>query len=61
MVSVRDTKGVDTREILSQYLDESLGYLMTNVAHQLSKYAIPLKLAEASSSIHLLSDYDNLG
>jgi hypothetical protein len=51
-------KKVHSRETLSQYLRESLGYHVTDVSYQPSQLDIPGKPSEAIQSVCLLSDYD---
>ena len=53
-----DVKGVYSRESLSQYLGEGLGYRVTDVSYPSKQLNIPPKPSEAIQSVRLLSDYN---
>ncbi|MCL4459617.1 MAG: Eco57I restriction-modification methylase domain-containing protein [Chloroflexi bacterium] len=58
MAGVEDIGRVHSREALSRYLSEGLGYRVTDVSYPPKQLAIPSKPSEAIQSVHLLSDYD---
>lgn len=60
MASVDDISKLSSKETLSQYLEQNLGYCPADVSYEPSQLDIPPKSSEAIRSIHLLSDYDKL-
>jgi len=60
MALVDDISKLSSRETLSQYLEQNLGYCSTDVSYEPSQLDIPPKPSEIIYSIHLLSDYDKL-
>ncbi len=58
MNKVDAIKEVYSRETLSQYLSESLGYRVTDVSYSPKQLDIPSKPSEAIQSVGLLSDCD---